>query len=256
MRRLLVILLSVFIMTACSDNLLEGMADKNSDNAKLDELEFRLNDKDYDYVISELENTSGNYGNLSLREKYLLQSAWLGKSGFSLLDDIGELFEDNVSWTTILMTTQSDGNDLTSASITGKRRYYAKIIDMCSEPVKDNDTDFIGGLASTMDTMMLMSQISIELTGSNDVSFDPNSPNYIGTIFANASDQDIEDLITPDIISSLNSDMSQLDAAVATIPDGNNQDVKNKMDDFKKEITDASGNVTQASVLNFIRTEL
>ena len=253
MRYLLAFLLSLFALTACGDsNLFNSAADENSNHASRDALEFALNNRDYGFVISKLENK--NYNDLTLREKYLLQSAWLGASGFSLLGNIGELFEDDITFTDIIMSTQTDGSAITLQSIKDKRGYYSKVVDMCNvskNGAKDGDIDFIGGVASMLDSIMVISQISVSWGGSS-VSFDKNSPNYIGNIFNNKSEAEIRGSITAELVSDLNNNMDQLDDTVSVLSGGKSKDVRDKMDEFKADITNNSGVVTIDSLYAYI----
>jgi len=265
MKYLVIILFALFALTACSDNIFDGMANSSSNAAQADALEFALNDRDYSFIIGKLEDPNfknPNYDHLSLREKYLLQCAWFGKSGFTILDNIGDLFEEGEDMLNVLMNAQAGSDNLTSESIggwktitadgNGKRGYYEKILDMSSgKTAKDTDMDFIGGLAAAMDALMIMAQMSNKLSGT-PICFDSTQNCYVGNVFQGKSDNEIKDLVTSDLIGQLNTGIDQLGTAIDTIAGGNNDDVSEKMQEYMDDITNNNGTVTPESILDFI----
>ncbi|MDR0453270.1 MAG: hypothetical protein LBH05_00495 [Deferribacteraceae bacterium] len=248
MKRLIVFFLLLSILTSCGDNLFNSESD-TTDKTNLDRLEFALNEKDYDFIIDKLGNK--DFNSLSLREKYLIQCALMGKSGFSLLGNLGDLFDDDIKFTDILMKTQTDGNNISQASIELKRFNYSVIKKVCSDSdITDGDNEFICGLAAALDTMMLISDMARRL-GSGSVSFDPDSPDYIGKILGSKSEDEIKLLVDQGFIDSITSNMDQLDSAMNNLA-GKDESVKNKMNDFKTDLTGGSSSATPDSVYAFI----
>ena len=265
MKRLFIMLLLLFTMAACGDNLFDSMADSNEKTPRADAMEFALNDKDYDFILRKLENSNpmnNYYEHLNLREKYLLQSAWMGKSGFSLLANLDALFDENAKFTDILMKSLSGGNNLTEESIGkrpnggqpgyGKRGYYLKVINMASSQFKNNDIDFMSGLAVTMDVLMGVAQVALSVSGLDAVSFNADDENYLNKIFKSKSEEEIKDSISGELVAELNSTKGQLQTAIDTFPEDGNKEVRDKMQNYMNDMTNENGDVTDQSLFIFI----
>jgi hypothetical protein len=197
MRSLAVIaLLAVFALFGCDSSIYENtIADDNSAEAKSEQLEIYLDEKNYSKIIGELARSDGNYSSYTDREKYLLQLAYLGSTGFDLLAHLEEFLEEGESdLTSVFIKSIGGGSFADTALINAKRDRYALIrdIDANHNPAHNYDIAFVAGITSAVDTIMLIGNFAEDLLieffggkmgGAEGISFDSDAPNYIGNVF-------------------------------------------------------------------------
>lgn len=273
----LVLLLSAFAV-ACSDNIMEGASDKESSDAKQHKLEMALDSKDYDYIISTLGRGSDNYSTLSLRNKYLLQLAWLGKTKFDVLANLDKFFEKDINTTTVLTSLQTDSHNLDNETIKAKLVYYTKVLGMvkADNGTKDNDIEMVGGIAAAMEVLMSLSDVALNLTQTlkaelnakgynfDNISFDENDPNYIVNVFDNISQVSIDNTVIYNAIDTvlpvLNNDLDQIVAVVDTLVPASadsKEEVKEKLNEYidnMSEVVNGQKVVTSQSAYDFLMT--
>lgn len=257
------------IISACS-------TDEDSKEAKAYELEMALEAKNYDKIISELQNsdvTDIDYTRLSQREKYLLQMAWIGKSGFSALDIIDQFFEDNADTTDILFSSVSAGTaSADKAALTAKKDLYSLVSAMDNDVNNrdhfDLDINTASGIASALKSVIIVSDLALGLSeianisgvSPDNISFDKDAPNYVGNIFDNVTNDDLKDKINEMVdVEELNKTIEDLSSAVDNLASISNEDdtaeVKEKFDDFLNKISNCrSGTceVTKDSLESYI----
>jgi hypothetical protein len=255
--------LTLTLAFGCSNIFEDTIANDSSKEAKAEKLEMALTSRDYNAIIGALDNPAGNYGGLSAREKYLLQMAWLGKSGFTALDILTEFFKDDDNRSTSDILLASLGNtakNVDTALITGKRAYYSKTMAMKAQSGGVQDIDTVAGVAATLDTLMVVTLIAEKMntiTGIEGVSFDKDAPNYIGAQVEAIDDKDdLEDLIE-NLSQAADIDLAELVTNIELLKDsigslgGTDSDIGEKFDEYTQDILD-NGNVTAASLAEFI----
>ncbi|MDR2104543.1 MAG: hypothetical protein LBP51_02180 [Deferribacteraceae bacterium] len=190
----LFLLLSAFIYIGCDSNIYEKtIADDDGDAAQAEQLELYLDDKNYTKIISILEG--GDYNSYTDREKYLLQLAYLGSTGFDLLSNLEEFLGDDndKELTDVFIKSIAGANSFANSGvISAKRAVYKNIvkIDADYNQSRDNDISFAAGLTATIDTVMLIGSFADDLLNNtslgvnfDQVSFNADDPNYIGKVF-------------------------------------------------------------------------
>ena len=240
---LLALLLAVFIV-ACADD--------STKEAKQYALEKALDDRDFDYVIRTLARADGDYSNMSIRHKYILQVAWMGRSGLNILNNLDSFFEDNVDFVTILSSVQTGSDNMTLQDIRYKRTSYydnvTHIADMYN-PTNDPNIDMAAGFAASMNVLMAMAEISLNVSGSNTVDFDKLFDAFDFNI--PGMELAIDNAIDDNMLRMLNNDLAYIETVANSIEYG--EDVKDKIDEYINELTDPSGNITRNSINGFLR---
>jgi hypothetical protein len=272
MNKFFYILLFCFIglVSACD-------ADKNSDVAKAYDLEMALEARNYDKIISKLQNDdveNTDYTSLSQREKYLLQMAWIGKSGFNIIDIVDQFFEDDADTTEILFSSVSAGaSNADRDALSSKKAYYklVNIIDNSDNNPNHFDLDIntAAGIASALKAIIIISELAADLANVvsipgvdlDNISFDKNAPNYVGNVFDNATDdqlkEQIDNMNIDEIIETIN-DLSKAVDNLDTVTVSDEEDaakVQEKFNDFLNKIADCSFNtcvVTKESVEKYV----
>jgi hypothetical protein len=232
----LVFFFCVFIILGCDSSIYENnIADDKSPEAKAEQLEIDLDDGKYSKIISTLERSDGVYTSYSDREKYLLQLAYLGSTGFDIIGNLEEFLGDkgDKDLTGVFLKSISGIEGFADgAVIQNKRSVYALIrgIDSAvNNPAQEHNIAFAAGLAASIDTFMLIGNFADELlTGILDgklggvpmdnISFDSDDPNYIGKVFEEIEkDPAASDALLDKIDTSLTEIVTNVDALENTI---------------------------------------
>ena len=183
------ILAAVCILLFACANIFEPIADKDSKEAKAEELELALENHDYQKIIGQLDGDAAHLQKLSLREKYLLQMAWIGKTGFTAISILDTLFDDNSANTSniLIQSFASKDKQINTDDYNKKNVLYVKARDMNGllfNPTQEKNISTASGIAASLDMLMSVTHIAKLLNpGIPYISFDSNDPNYIGDIF-------------------------------------------------------------------------
>jgi hypothetical protein len=281
MRSLAVIaLLAVFALFGCDSSIYENtIADDNSAEAKAEQLEIYLDDKNYLKIISELEHSDGDYSTYTDREKYLLQLAYLGSTGFDLLAHLEEfLGEGENDLTSVFIKSIGGGSFADADLITSKRLRYSFIraIDTNHNPSRDYDIAFIAGITSAVDTIMLIGSFAEELLneffdgamgGAEGISFDSNAPNYIGKVFDSIEEGSAAET---ELLNKIGNNIDDIVENVGTLEDTikllGSGDTLDDLEDFLSDMrttdpscdkdTDPDNCINKDSIHTFIKTKI
>jgi hypothetical protein len=185
---LIFILISITsILISC--NTFEGIADKNSDEAKRIDLMDDLNKGNYDSVINELENKSS----LDREEKMILSKAYLGKGGVDFikaLRAVGDFPDDPYN----VFVAMLDATSISERDLTLRKNNYDKVYNTLNfinnkiniSPkiefnsifnceMEDKDFILISTIAAAVDSVLTAAYIIDTVT--NDNNNDDNTPN-------------------------------------------------------------------------------
>jgi hypothetical protein len=181
------------MISGCDSSIFENnIADDKSSAAKAEQLEIDLDDGNYSKIISALELPGGVYTSYSDREKYLLQLAYLGSTGFDIIGNLEEFLGDSSgkNLTGVFMKSISGTGSFTEEIIQSKRDVYTlirNINSLANNPSQEHNIAFAAGIAASIDTFMMIgdfaNQLLTYIPDLDDISFDSNAPNYIGKIF-------------------------------------------------------------------------
>jgi hypothetical protein len=289
----LLLSVSAVLFCACDNIFEETIADKNSGAAKTEELEIALNDRNYDKIISGLgfnpDKTgtdtpqASQFSGLSAREKYLLQNALLGKTGFNAVDILSAFLEDDNNDSTsdvLLKSLSSADKDASDEVLNPKQKRYAWAKKIKDTALDDKDIATAAGIAATLDTLMAVTKIANNLLGelgdlaeiAENVSFDPQDDNYIGKVFnaeqftnettrQEAIENAINAVFPDDTLSGIVENITMLEDTIKLlVPEGQTEMVEklNEYTDKFKEMNNTTGkleikeNITPAELADFI----
>ena len=260
---LAVMLFSMLFLWACSE-------DDDTKQAKNVDLEEALDSRDYDYILGKLSYMSYENSadpaqwvfipgvNMTYRQIYLLQMACVGKAGFDIRHIINELYDDDSDSTDLIMQSLNDGEQLSALSIKAKRFWLhnnKNIADSMSYGNKD--IEFAAGWAGSLDTILIIAQISAELS-TELVSFDKDNPNYVGKIYEGMLDSEIDSHVAP-YVSDVDSNVRRLAQSVDDLDVKDEEDkgkIKEKLDKFTEDIENPDGSIDTTSVREFIKKKI
>ncbi|MDR2400570.1 MAG: hypothetical protein LBD73_02835 [Deferribacteraceae bacterium] len=282
-----IFILPVLLLAGCDSSIYEKtIADDTSPEAKAEQLEIHLDNKEYGKIISVLERSDGVYTSYTDREKYLLQLAYLGSTGFDLLDNLEDfLGDDDKELTDVFIKSIAGSDGFADTEIIDKKRdVYTEIIsiDANYNPDRDHDIAFIAGLTASIDTIMLIGNFAQEalndiLGGSvggvaiENISFSSDDPNYIGKVFeeiANDPDtakaDDLRSKIEEKIETIINNVVA-LEDTVKLLLGSDSSDTLDELEEFLDDMrkpapcdknTDADHCIDKDSVYDFIMEKI
>jgi hypothetical protein len=249
----LVFFLCIFIILGCDSSIFENnIADDKSSEAKAEQLEIDLDDGNYSKIISALERADRAYTSYSDREKYLLQLAYLGSTGFDIIGNLEEFLGDDKDLTGVFLKSISGTGSFTKETISGKRDVYTLIRDINSaenNPAREHNIAFAAGIAASIDTFMLIGSFADDLLtdflggslgGAEHISFDSDDPNYIGKVFAEITSDPLASAeLTNKIVGSLEKIVENVEVLEETIAllGGGTEDIKD-LEEFLDEMRD------------------
>jgi hypothetical protein len=250
MRKLAFFILCVFIISGCDSSIFENnIADDKSSAAKAEQLEIDLDDGNYSKIISALERADGIYTSYSDREKYLLQLAYLGSTGFDIIGNLEEFLgdEDGKDLTGVFLKSISGTGSFTNETISDKQSIYTLIRDINSaenNPAREHNIAFAAGIAASIDTFMLIGKFADDLLtyipGMENISFDSDAPNYIGKVFDEIADDpaasgDLDNLIAGSL-DEIVENIGVLEETIAILGGGteNLQDLEEFLDEMRR----------------------
>jgi hypothetical protein len=253
----LVFVLSV-LLSGCKNIFEDTIANKNSKEAQEEKLELALDEHDYDTIILMLDpnpvataaavNAPNDYihlAGLNSREKYLLQMAWLGKSGFNAVDVLSDFLKDDSDSTSdiLLRSLAPAGGAATTAVLNEKQKLYKQVKAINSFGIGDKDIQTAAGIAATLDTLMAVTRVANELVSSlpgTDVSFVKGDPNYIGDVIAGKSQTEIESAIATalPVLDDIVDNITLLNDTITRLVPGADTDMYEKFDEYIYEFKD------------------
>jgi hypothetical protein len=277
-KMILLAVLAAALFLGCSNIFEDTIADKSSDAADQEELELALNARSYDKIIGALDGnpTATQAGNcthlqgLSLREKYLLQMAYLGKSGFNAVDILSAFLEtDSESTSDVLLKSLSAADKTATNDVLNKKQAFYKGVKAIRRISADKDVMTAAGIAATLDTLMSVTRVANKLaeimgvTGEG-VSFDPGDPNYIGKIFDSgnflnetARKTAIESAINSSgiVLTDIHEDVDLLDDTIKVLVPAGQTDMTDKLNEYTEQFktgNDVKASITEADLADFI----
>jgi hypothetical protein len=246
------------MISSCDSSVYENnIADDKSSEAKAEQLEIDLDDGNYSKIIGALERPDGVYASYSDREKYLLQLAYLGSTGFDIIENLKEFLGDNgdKDLTGVFLKSISGIEGFADGTvIQSKRNVYALIrgIDsVANNPAREHNIAFAAGLAASIDTFMLIGNFADELltdildgtlggVPADNISFNSDDPNYIGKVFEEIADDPVaSDALLDKIDDSFIEIAENVDALEGTIAllgggTANLKDLEKFLDDMRR----------------------
>ena len=143
--------------------LICGCDDKNSSEAEDYELQKTFREGNCDYVKAKLEPRESY---LSEDETYMYNSCLLKDSGFSFINSLDVIFDNNGKTKDPLTVIQSVmGTDtLDKEKIAEQKKAYKEILDNCGENLNDNMKK-ICGMTAAADTVIAVSEVALALSG-------------------------------------------------------------------------------------------
>ncbi|MDR1627127.1 MAG: hypothetical protein LBT33_11370 [Spirochaetia bacterium] len=247
-KAILLAVLVVVAFSACENIFEDTIANKDSAEADAEDLELALSRRNYDAVIKGLgfdpdataDPTQAELAALRTREKYLLQMAWLGKTGFSTVDVLDAFLKDDSGHTSDILLQSFSSGDLASNDVLDfkqKRYKWTKKIQE-ADAADDKNIKTAAGIAATLDTLMSVMRVANALAGT-DVSFNKDDPNYIGNIIGGKTPTEIEaeidtvfDLSGSGNLDSIQENIELLNGTIISlVPDGDT-DMYDKFNEF------------------------
>jgi hypothetical protein len=266
LKALLSAIMASALILSCANIFEDTIANDSSGAAKAEKLELALDARDYDTIINKLQKPDGDYSRLSTREKYLLQVAWLGKTGFNAVDVLSSFFTDDdgddkttadILLSSLAASTQS-GN-ASNEVLNEKQEYYKKVIAI-KDITDDPDIKTAAGIAASLDTLMSVTRLANALNGGNgDVSFNSEDSNYIGNVFTGnySNKDDLKDDIDialaglggDGFLNEITGNVDLLNETIAILGGDNNTDIADKMKEYTATL---SGGASAESLAAFI----
>jgi hypothetical protein len=267
------LLLAVLVMalfSACENVFEDTIADKDSAKADAEDLELALNNRNYGAIIGGLgfklgaAPTQAQLQALSTREKYLLQMALLGESGFNAVDVLDTFLkdrDDSGSTSDILLQSFSVGQVASSDVLTAKQKLYGWTKDIeKADTGKDKHIKTAAAIAATLDTLMGVINVANTLkdildglpAGTAELSFDKNDSNYIGNIIKDEDvDKDkIKDAIQKVVdensafLDSIGENIELLEGTIKDLVPEGDTEMYDKFDEFIADFRDpATGKI-------------
>lgn len=162
--------LTVFVLLACSENILESFADKDTDRAKYIQAQHLMNSADYDGAVSVLLSTSTAFQ--ERREvRALLASAYAGRGGLEFLSLIERLdnidISDNIKLFPFLTQSFLGGS---SANITDLALAEETVQQISTNPAARTEDENI--LMALIQLAKIGNVLSVYMDSDNDGSLD------------------------------------------------------------------------------------
>lgn len=142
--------------------LICGCDDKNSSEAEDYEIKKAFREGDCDYVVEKLEPRKDIFSD---EEKYMYNNSVLACSGFSITDNLGDIFDKSSNKTPFEMIQNLMGKDkqLTATKIDELSTRYEKILNNCKDPDRlDDKTKTVCGITAAADTVLAVSKVALE----------------------------------------------------------------------------------------------
>lgn len=152
--------------------LICGCDDQNSSEAEDYEIQKAFRENDCDYVKTKLGEREEKYllegKSLSEDESYMYNSCLLKDSGFSFINSLDVIFDNNGQAKDPLTIIQSVmGTDtLNKDTIKDQKEKYEKILKNCNDPDNlDDNMKKICGMTAAADTVIAVSEVALALSG-------------------------------------------------------------------------------------------
>ncbi|MDP2752999.1 MAG: hypothetical protein Q8P40_01200 [Nitrospirota bacterium] len=262
-KKLILLLAVIVILMGCGSNLFEGMADKNSYEAKIEEARMALDDADYEKAKSILKG-------MDLKDPTVAQylsNAYAGLAGldtFNLLDTIDALTESDQTGSIDMVGKVLGDEDgkLTAGEIETKISYLNSAIDAMGniQNLTDEQKVQLGLLSLNRAALTIADIISgdqINQGKSGDITLTEESLDNLyptGTV-------DFSQEATPDRLNTLSTDITNVANSIDAIlritgqTTGEENDLANNFDEFSNAVdTDGNGDITTTELENYIKT--
>jgi len=266
MRKLLVILGIMLLIGSltmgCDDSVLEGLADDDSFEAKLEEARIALDKGEYANAVSLLEALySLNIGNETILE--YLSNAYAGLAGldtFNLLTTIEALDDSDNSGSIDMMGLvfgDSDGN-LTAAQIADKlediERAMTALEGLSSQ---NNDQTVQLGLLAVAHMSLTVGNVVSTDQGGADVSLTEEG---LGALYSDSQPAEFSGDVSSGTLDRLTTDLGYVAAAVTALNNisGQGNDLSEDFSQFQNDIDNDGddGSVSQTDLENYINNQI
>lgn len=253
--------LSVLVLftVSCGDNLFEGISDKNSSEAKRDELDFAFIEGNCSFIVSELGKKEPN---LNAIERYQYSNAVLACSGFDLVNSLGSLLDKNGSKDPFDLIQNLMGTSILSQTkIDELQASYGKVLSSCANfDILDSNMKTVCGMAAAADTVLTVSDLALKISGSESIDATKEG---LTSALNGKSESEIQDAVNKEIgngnmdLDSLSNNLDTISGAAGIIAEqaGGEVEFSKELDKFTDDLTDENGNITSGSLANYISSQ-
>ncbi len=257
-KHILLVLVSFTVISCAEGNVLEWATDKNTTEARKDKLDFAFIQGNCQYVINMLAPYDGM---LSGTELYQYSNAILACSGFDVLESLNIILDEYsvASGPFNLIQSLMGTSVLTAENIKNLKDQYSKVINNCSTSygTMTSEMDMICGLAAAADTVATISEIALALSGGESITATEEG---IKQIVTGKTKEEITQAVDNAVATgsanlgnlSKNLDIITTSSESITAIAGGNIQLSLELDKFTKDVSDTSGEVTNASLSSYI----
>lgn len=246
------------LLIGCDGNLLEGISDDDSYEAKLEEGLMALDDEDYDKAVDLFANLRSKYPNKEEVCAYL-SNAYAGLAGidtFNLLDTISEL-EDTGDEGSIdmigLLLGNADGL-LDQQGVDSKMDLLSSAqaaIDTCID-TPDTDERVQAGLLGLGDVALIIANIVLADLGLDSVELTEEGLDALYDSFPDIDQTDISDEDLARLNDSLDDIADSVDALEEILGTDEENDLSESFDEFLMDLDPARDGVDRDDIELYI----
>lgn len=237
---LFVLLIGLIALAGCGSNVLEGIADDDSFEARLDDARTALDDEDYVDALDRLLDLQSDYPN-NAEVKAYLSNAYAGLAGldtFHLLEVLSDLDDlDNSGSIDMVGLTLGDAEGtLTAAMIEEKLSYFNSAVAALDDIAQPNDDQLVQrGLLGVFRVGLVLGQTIANDTGQDTVTLTEAG---VKAAYAGQEAPAFDGDITDDELALISDDIAAVGDAVDALVDvgGEENDISEDFTEFKDDM--------------------